>query len=101
MLGRTSSYERLPYFYSDQYDVGMECRGLPDGDGEVVFRGDPESGEFIAFWLADGRVVAGMNVNIWDAGEHVESLIRSRSPVDAALLRDPDTALEDLAKGAA
>ena len=67
MLGRREPFSRVPYFYSDQYDVGMEYSGhAPEWD-EVVFRGDVEAREFIAFWVKDGRVAAGMNVNIWDA----------------------------------
>ena len=96
MLGDTVSYDRIPYFYSDQYDVGMEYSGYATEWDEVVFRGDREGGEFVAFWLADGRVVGGMNVNVWDVNEHVQALIRSRQPVDADTLRDTDTPLESL-----
>src|SRR5205823_13304080 len=66
MLGQGVPYDRIPYFFSDQYDVGMEYSGYATDWDEVVFRGDPQGREFIAFWLADGRVVAGMNVNVWD-----------------------------------
>jgi 3-phenylpropionate/trans-cinnamate dioxygenase ferredoxin reductase component len=97
MLGEPVSYDRIPYFFSDQYDVGMEYSGhAPEWD-EVVFRGDREAGEFVAFWLKDRRVVAGMNVNVWDVNEHVQALIRARQPVDAAALADPGTPLESLA----
>ena len=65
MLGRGGAYDRVPYFYSDQYDVGMEYSGFAGGEDEVVFRGDPAAREFVAFWLRDGRVAAGMNVNVW------------------------------------
>jgi 3-phenylpropionate/trans-cinnamate dioxygenase ferredoxin reductase subunit len=97
MLGEDVSYDRIPYFFSDQYDVGMEYSGYATSWDEVVFRGDREGGEFIAFWLSDGRVVGGMNVNVWDVNEHVQALIRSRQPVDASGLRDSDTPLESLA----
>jgi 3-phenylpropionate/trans-cinnamate dioxygenase ferredoxin reductase subunit len=97
MLGDAVSYDRIPYFFSDQYDVGMEYSGYATEWDEVVFRGDRESGEFVAFWLADGRVVGGMNVNVWDVNEHVQALIRSRRQVDAGVLRDTDTPLESLA----
>ena len=97
MLGEAVSYDRIPYFYSDQYDVGMEYSGYTTDWDEVVFRGDREGGEFVAFYLADGRVVAGMNVNVWDVNEHVQALIRSRRRVDADELRDTDTPLESLA----
>ena len=97
MLGDAVSYDRIPYFFSDQYDVGMEYSGYATDWDEVVFRGDREGGEFVAFWLADGRVVGGMNVNVWDVNEHVQALIRSRQQVDAGALRDTDTPLESLA----
>jgi 3-phenylpropionate/trans-cinnamate dioxygenase ferredoxin reductase subunit len=97
MLGEAVSYDRIPYFFSDQYDIGMEYSGYATSWDQVVFRGDRDDGSFVAFWLRDDRVVAGMNVNIWDANEHVQALIRSRRPVDAAALSDPDTALEVLA----
>jgi 3-phenylpropionate/trans-cinnamate dioxygenase ferredoxin reductase component len=96
MLGDPVSYDRTPYFFSDQYDVGMEYSGYAPTWDEVVFRGDRADGAFIAFWLHDARVVAGMNVNIWDVNEHVQALIRSRRPVDVAALSDPDTPLESL-----
>jgi 3-phenylpropionate/trans-cinnamate dioxygenase ferredoxin reductase component len=96
MLGRTEPYDRLPYFFSDQYDVGMEYSGFAADWDEVVFRGDPETREFVAFWLAQGRVLAGMNVNVWDVNDQVQALIRARRPVDRARLTDPDVPLEEL-----
>ena len=61
-----------------------------------MFRGDRDSGQFIAFWIKDQRVLAGMNVNIWDVNEHIQTLIRSRQPIQTAALSDPDTPLESL-----
>ncbi|QAY63723.1 NAD(P)/FAD-dependent oxidoreductase [Xylanimonas allomyrinae] len=83
MLGATDAYDVLPYFYSDQYDLGMEYTGFVDGPGgydEVVVSGAPEDGEGFAFWLRAGRVQAGMGVNVWDRMPEVESLIRSATP---------------------
>ncbi len=97
MLGDASGYERLPYFFSDQYDVGMEYSGHGSSWDEVVFRGDREGGKFVAFWLKDGRVIAGMNVNVWDVNDKVQALIRSRREVDRAALESADVALEELA----
>ena len=96
MLGAPTVYDRIPYFFSDQFDVGMEYSGYAPEWDEVVFRGDRESGEFIAFWLKDQRVLAGMNVNVWDVTEHVQTLIRSRRPIQASTLSDLDTPLESL-----
>ncbi len=96
MLGDDAPYDRIPYFFSDQYDVGMEYSGYATEWDEVVFRGSRDDGEFIAFWLAGGHVVAGMNVGVWDVNEHVQALIRSRTVVDVDALVDPDTPLESL-----
>ncbi|MEU5992662.1 FAD-dependent oxidoreductase [Spirillospora sp. NPDC047418] len=97
MLGQEVVYDRIPYFFSDQYDLGMEMSGVasPGEYDEVVYRGDRESREFIAFWLSGGRVVAGMNVNVWDVTGDVQALIRSGRPVDAARLADPKVPLAD------
>jgi len=96
MLGQDVSYDRIPYFFSDQYDVGMEYSGYATSWDEVVFRGDRDGGEFVAFWLSGSRVVAGMNVNVWDVNQHVQELIRSRRAVDVAALTDTSTALDSL-----
>jgi 3-phenylpropionate/trans-cinnamate dioxygenase ferredoxin reductase subunit len=96
MNGGKDPYDELPYFFSDQYDVGMEYSGLADPDDQVVFRGNRDDGEFIAFWLRDGRVTAGMNVNVWDVNEDVQALIRSRKQVEVAALTDGDTELRSL-----
>jgi len=102
MLGQDVAYDLVPYFYTDQYDLGMEYAGYvePDGYDDVVFRGDVDGREFIAFWLGDeGRVLAGMNVNVWDVNDAIQALVRSGRPVDVAALCDPDTSLESLAEG--
>ena len=96
MLGAVEPYDELPYFFSDQYEVGMEYSGLTEPSDSVVIRGDYDGGEFIAFWLRDNVVTAGMNVNVWDVNEHVQALIRSREPVDTAALTDTGTPLESL-----
>jgi 3-phenylpropionate/trans-cinnamate dioxygenase ferredoxin reductase component len=98
MLGKEASYTNLPYFYTDQYDLGMEYVGYvePDGYDRVVFRGDVAGREFIAFWTADGRVLAGMNVNVWDVVDPIKALITSRRAIDPERLADPDVALTDL-----
>lgn len=98
MMGRTTAYDHVPYFFSDQYDMGMEYWGYV-GDGrydQVVFRGEVAEREFIAFWLRDGRVLAGMNVNVWDQGDAITALIQSGDEVDAGRLADPEVALESL-----
>jgi len=98
MLGQDVSYDRVPYFFSDQYDLGMECSGLPSPGSydEVVYRGDVAGREFIAFWLFGGRLVAGMNVNVWDFTDDIQSLIRSGRALDQARLADPAIPLSEL-----
>ena len=95
MLGQDVVYDRIPYFFSDQYDVGMEYAGAtPRGYDEVVFRGEREGGEFIAFWLLEGVVQAAMNVNVWDVTDTLQAIIRAQATIDRALLVDADTPLE-------
>jgi 3-phenylpropionate/trans-cinnamate dioxygenase ferredoxin reductase subunit len=98
MLGKQLEYNRVPYFYSDQYDLGMECAGLPSPGtyDQVVYRGDTDALEFIAFWLKEGRLVAGMNVNVWDVNDDLQGLIRSAKPLDPARLSDPAIPLPEV-----
>jgi 3-phenylpropionate/trans-cinnamate dioxygenase ferredoxin reductase subunit len=96
MCGSPSPYERVPYFFSDQYDLGMEYSGHAAGWDQVVLRGDRETRKFIAFWLRDGLVVAAMNANVWDVTEPLQQLIRQRGPIDPARLANPDVPLTDL-----
>ncbi|MDH6227109.1 FAD-dependent oxidoreductase [Streptomyces sp. MJP52] len=98
MLGREVVYDRVPYFFSDQYDLGMEYSGWapPGAYDEVVIRGDAGKREFVAFWMKDGRVLAGMNVNVWDVTPTVQDLVRAAVPVDTEALSDPRVALESL-----
>ncbi|MEU6712372.1 FAD-dependent oxidoreductase [Nonomuraea sp. NPDC046802] len=82
MLGQDVVYDRIPYFYTDQYELGMEFSGDIEGYEEIVYRGDPESLEFIVYWLREGRVIAGMNVNTWDVVDDIQELIRSGVIID-------------------
>jgi 3-phenylpropionate/trans-cinnamate dioxygenase ferredoxin reductase component len=87
MLGQDVSYDLLPYFYTDQYDLGMEYSGYvaPGGYDEVVFRGDKANREFVVFWLKNGRALAGMNVNVWDVNERVQAIIRGEASLEEFL----------------
>jgi 3-phenylpropionate/trans-cinnamate dioxygenase ferredoxin reductase subunit len=99
MLGQDVAYDRVPYFFTDQYDLGMEYSGYvePGGYAQVVFRGDVGRREFIAFWLdGEDRVLAGMNVNVWDVNDLIQDLVRSRKPVDTTALAEPVVALDSL-----
>jgi len=98
LMGEPAELDAIPYFYTDQFELGMEYSGygpLTRG-ARIVYRGDPASLEFIAFWIADGRVVAGMNVNVWDVNDQVQELIRSRREVDLERLADPAIALTEV-----
>jgi 3-phenylpropionate/trans-cinnamate dioxygenase ferredoxin reductase subunit len=98
MLGQDVSYDRVPYFFSDQYDLGMEYSGWapPGSYDDVVVRGDLAGREFVAFWLSGGRVLAGMNVNVWDVTDPIQDLVRRGDPVDPARLTDPAIPLTDV-----
>jgi 3-phenylpropionate/trans-cinnamate dioxygenase ferredoxin reductase component len=96
MLGQSVAYERLPYFFSDQYDVGMEYLGFARSWDRVVFRGDPATREFLAFWMVGDRIVAGMNVNVWEVTDQIRALISGRVAVDDRRLADPDVPLAEL-----
>jgi 3-phenylpropionate/trans-cinnamate dioxygenase ferredoxin reductase component len=102
MLGRDVRYDKVPYFFSDQYDVGMEYAGLHDpGSDELVVRGDMAAREFVAFWLRGDRLIAGMNVNVWDVSDPIQELVRSGAPIDRARLADPDVPVEEVSSSRA
>ena len=102
MAGQDVTYDPIPFFFSDQYDIGLEYAGyVPRGsDAEVLLRGEPSSNEFMAFWVVpegDGvRVLAGMHVNVWDTIDDVQRLVRDRTVVDRDRLTDADVPLADL-----
>jgi 3-phenylpropionate/trans-cinnamate dioxygenase ferredoxin reductase subunit len=96
MLGIPTPYARIPYFFSDQYDVGMEYAGFATDWDEIVFRGDPASREFVAFWLKDGLVAAGMNVNVWDVSDTIATVVAAQQRVDRQALIDPAVELASL-----
>jgi len=99
MLGGEAAYDSLPYFYTDQYDLGMEYAGYGSPDDDVVVRGDREGRELVAFWLRDGRATAGMAVNVWDVIDDVKTLIASGVRVDPERLADLRVPLADLVTG--
>jgi 3-phenylpropionate/trans-cinnamate dioxygenase ferredoxin reductase subunit len=96
MLGKGEPYVRIPYFYSDQYDLGMEYTGFAPTWDQVVFRGDPASRAFIAFWLKDGQVLAGMNANVWQVNDAIAALVASKKHVDVERLVNPSSPLDDI-----
>ena len=98
MLGSDDEYDTLPYFFTDQYDASLEYWGLAQEWDEVVMRGDP-SGSFLAFWLQDGRVLAGAGFNSPGVGDAIQALIRSREQVDPRALADPGTPLPGAERG--
>ena len=95
-VGMRDVYDRLPYFFSDQFDLGMEYVGYGDATDNVAIRGDREARKFIAFWHRDGNVTAAMNVNVWDVVEDLKAIVSASRSVDPARLADPDVALDSL-----
>ncbi|MGH3881362.1 MAG: NAD(P)/FAD-dependent oxidoreductase [Actinophytocola sp.] len=101
MLGQDVTYTDLPYFFTDQYDLGMEFTGwfAPGGYDQVVLRGDVDGLAFYSFWVAGDRVVAGMHVNLWDDGVGpIQELIHAEQPVDTARLADASVPLAETLK---
>ncbi|UED84132.1 NAD(P)/FAD-dependent oxidoreductase [Streptomyces profundus] len=98
MLGREVVFDRVPYFFSDQYDMGLEYSGwAPAGDYDrVVWRGDVEQRAFVAFWLRENRVLAGLNMNVWEVTDAIQRLVRSDRQVDPVALADPGVPLTSL-----
>ena len=96
MLGRKDAYDKIPYFFSDQYDLGLEYNGFAEHWDQIVFRGDIDEREVIVFWLDQGLVVAGMNVNVWDVSDQVAALVAAKRRVDPDVLRDPSVDLGSL-----
>lgn len=97
ILGANEPYARTPYFYSDQFDLGMEYRGYAPEWGKVVVRGDLAKREFLAFWLADNRVIAAMNANLWDQSDELQRLVKSDERLDLTRLADPAVPLAEAA----
>lgn len=94
ILGRGESYDWLPYFFTDQFDLGMEYVGDRAADDEVIVRGEMATGEFIVFWTREGVVTAAMNVNIWDVNDTLRGVIGKKIP--AARLADTSVDLASL-----
>jgi len=92
--GAQEAYTRLPYFYSDQYDLGLEYVGWADAaTASVAVRGSLEAREFIAFYHRGGVVDAALAVNTWDVIEDLKAIVQSGAPADLAALTDPEVPL--------
>lgn len=98
MLGHRAAYDWIPTFTSKQYDLMVEHTGHAPAWDSVVFRGDPDSRRFIAFWLAGGRLLAGMTAGIPGKERHIRALVAARARVPEAALADPDVDLALLAE---
>ena len=95
MLGSPEPYVRIPYFYSDQFELSMEYAGHAPTWDRVVVRGEPAGGAFVAFWLRDGRVVAGMNANVPKVNDAIAALVRSGRQAVVGRLADPAVPLDE------
>ena len=96
MLGRRVAYQKVPYFFSDQYDLGLEYSGFAPRWDEVVYRGRKDDREVIVFWLDKGRIMAGMNVNVWDVAGDIAALVEAKKLVDPERLADASVELSAL-----
>ena len=101
MLGAGEPFDALPYFFTDQYDVGIEYVGLHSPSDRLVLRGNPEERRLHAFWLAeDGRLTAGMHVNEWDTIDAIKQLVGDGAAIDPQRLGDEAVPLDELARAA-
>jgi 3-phenylpropionate/trans-cinnamate dioxygenase ferredoxin reductase component len=99
ILGQDVAHDAIPFFFTDQFDLGMEYAGdVPRGTSyQVLLRGDPASGAYLAFWLDDDRrLLAGMHVNTWGAIDAIQDLIRSKKQLDPDRLADTSVELSDV-----
>ncbi len=97
MLGQGAQHDAVPYFYTDQFEVSLEYSGFPSlVEGKPVLRGDADSGEFLAFWLRDGVLVAGLSINVPKVHKSIKALISGRVPLDVNALTDQDVPLDQL-----
>jgi 3-phenylpropionate/trans-cinnamate dioxygenase ferredoxin reductase subunit len=96
--GQHDTYDRLPYFFSDQYDLGLEYVGHGDPGDSIVVRGDLDARTFIAFWHRHGNVTAAMNVNVWDVVDDLTAIVSASRPIDPVRLADPDIPLSELTR---
>jgi 3-phenylpropionate/trans-cinnamate dioxygenase ferredoxin reductase subunit len=95
--GGREPYTRLPYFFSDQYDLGLEYVGHGDPGDAVVVRGSLTDREFIAFWHRGGVVTAAMSVNVWDVVDDLKAIVARGGPLEPDRLADPAVPLGVLA----
>ncbi len=96
MLGQQVAYRKIPYFFSDQYDLGMEYSGFATSWDQIVYRGNVEDREVVVFWLDHGTVVAGMNVNVWDVNDDIAALVERAGRVNSERLADASVPLGSL-----
>ena len=88
--GADEVYDRIPYFYSDQYDLGLEYVGHHRTGDEVVIRGELEDQRYVAFWHRDGVVTAAMAVNVWDVVDDLRRLVLDPEPAAISRLADDE-----------
>jgi 3-phenylpropionate/trans-cinnamate dioxygenase ferredoxin reductase subunit len=93
--GGRDDHTRLPYFFSDQYDLGMEYVGVAEPDDAVVVRGNLADHQFVAFWHRRGVVTAAMHVNVWDVVDDLTAIVGRR--LEPGVLGDPAVPLGELA----
>lgn len=98
MAGSGEQWALAPFFYSDQYDAGMEYWGWADPrTARVVLREGADDGAWFAFWLTEGVVHAAMHVNGWDDADAVKALVEGHVSADPQALADPGRGLSSLA----
>jgi len=90
IAGGHAPYTKLPYFWSDQYDVNLEYRGQASGDDTAIWRGDPKGRSFSVFYLRNGVVEGVLSMNDSRTNEAGGKLVESRRKVEPSQLQRAD-----------
>ena len=96
ITGSDQPYTKLPYFWSDQYDVNMEYRGNASGDDRAVWRGDRDGLTFSVFYIRDGLIEGVLSMNDSKTNELGGRLIESRRPMSESALANMGVDLAEL-----
>jgi 3-phenylpropionate/trans-cinnamate dioxygenase ferredoxin reductase subunit len=96
ITGHSLSYDALPWFWSEQYDLRLQTVGLSHGHDEFVVRGSPEARSFSVIYLKQGRVIALDCVNMTRDFTQGRHLVLHRASPGSAQLADTEVALKSL-----
>lgn len=96
VLGASTPYAEIPWFWSDQFEMNIQAVGLADQWDEVVVRADPAGQKIVVFCLANGVMLSAFAINSARDIRYARQLIAGRSELDRAALADKDIPLKAL-----